>query len=158
MKKIAWGACALFVLAFSPAQAADEYKWIGQITEDGAALSFAIPQSDASKLDFHCDRRTKKIVVNYEHEPKDPRDGMKLTLQLSRKGNAAAANVNIATTGQRLELDDKFLLQGEIRMSPQLRRILSEGGTLLATVNGQTDEIPLDGAMQAARRLFASCP
>ena len=83
---------------------------------------------------------------------------MKLTLQLSRKGNAAAANVNIATTGQRLELDDKFLLQGEIRMSPQLRRILSEGGTLLATVNGQTDEIPLDGAMQAARRLFASCP
>jgi hypothetical protein len=136
---------------------ASDYKWIGQITEDGAALSYAIPESDAIKLDFHCDRKTKQIVVNYEHEPKDARDGMKLTLRLSRKGNEAA-NVSIATTGQRLELDDKFLLQGETRMSPQLRRILSEGGTLLAAVNGQTDEIPLDGAAQAARRLFASCP
>lgn len=137
--------------------AASEYKWIGQITEDGAALSYAIPESDAIKLDFHCDRKTKKIVVNYEHEPKDAKDGIKRTLRLSRKGTETAS-VNIAMTGERLELDDKFLFQGETRMSPQLRRILSEGGTLLATVNGQPDEIPLDGVAQAARRLFASCP
>jgi len=128
----------------SPAAASD-YKWIGQITEDGAALSYAIPESDAIKLDFHCDRKTKKIVVNYEHEPKDAKDGIKRTLRLSRKGNDAVASVNIAMTGERLELDDKFLFQGETQMSPQLRRILSEGGTLLATVNGQPDEIPLNG-------------
>lgn len=43
-------------------------------------------------------------------------------------------------------------------MSLDLRRLLSEGGTLLVTVNGQTEEIPLTGIAKQTRFLFASCP
>jgi hypothetical protein len=157
MRKIVW-ASSLFAAVFSSPVSAADYKWIGQITEDGAALSYAIPESDAIKLDFHCDRKTRNIVVNYEHEPKDARDGVRLTISLSLKAGDAPASVNIPAAGQRLELDDKYLLQGETRMSPQLRRILSDTGTLLVAVESRTEEIPLKGAAQAARRLFASCP
>lgn len=154
--------CSLFSLAALglafPACAADEYKWIGQISEDGAALSYAIPASDAIRIDFHCDRKTRKLVVNFEHEPKTAKDRMQFTVRLSVRGRGPGVSVDIPMKGERLELDDKFVLQGETRMSPQLRRILSEGGTLLLAVDDRTEEIPLTGVAQAARQLLASCP
>lgn len=157
MKKALF-AFVLWGLSLGAAVAADDYRWIGQITEDGAALRYGIPESDAIKIDFHCDRATKKIVVSYENEPKDAKDGMRLTLRLSIKGRGPADGVAVAVTGERLALDDKFVLQGEIRMSPQLRRILAAEGVLLAEAGGLAEEIPLKGAGRAARQLLASCP
>jgi len=147
-----WGLCC------GAAAAADDYRWIGQITEDGAALRYGIPDSDAIKIDFHCDRATKKIAVSYEHEPKDAKDGMRLTLRLSARGRGPADGIAFAVSGERLALDDKFVLQGEIRMSPQLRRILAADGVLRVEAGGLVEEIPLPGAGRAARQLFATCP
>lgn len=158
MKKITFVASLGFLSFPHLPVLADDYRWIGQITEDGAALSYAIPDSDGIRLDFHCDRKTKKIVVNYEHEPRAAKDGSKFDIRLSVRGRDQGISVSIPSVGQRLELDDKFSLQGETRMSPQLRRILSEGGSLLVTVNGQEEEIPLKGVALAARRLLATCP
>jgi hypothetical protein len=150
---------ALVFCGYVSVSAASEYKWIGQITEDGAALSYAIPQSDAIRIDFHCDRKTRKIVVNFEHEPQAAKDGMQATLWLSLRGRDPRVDaVNIPMTGKRLELDDKFVFQGETRMTPQLRLILSSDGVLLVTLGSQSEEIPLEGAAQAARQLFGSCP
>jgi hypothetical protein len=159
MKNVTLAAALLTILLalHSPANAADEYKWIGQVTEEGASLSYAIPESDAIKIDFHCERKTRKIAVSLEHEPKTAKDGIRLTARLSVRGRDAES-INLVMTGQRLELDDKFLLQGETRMSPQLRRILAEGGTLIVAVDGRTEEIPLKGVAMAARQLLASCP
>lgn len=140
------------------AASASEYRWIGQITEDGAALSYAIPESDGIKIDFHCDRKTRAIVVNYDHEPKAAKDGGKFDLQLSVRGRDAGLSVKIAAIGRRLELDDLFVLQGQTRMTPALRRLLAEGGTLLVQVDGKAEEIPLKGITAAAKQLFASCP
>lgn len=161
MKCFAFLLSALFVLGFyssSPVNAASDYKWIGQITEDGASLSYAIPNSDAIRLDFHCDRKTRMVIVNFEHEPKTAKDGMQFTVRLSVRGRDPGVSLDIPMKGERLGLDDKFVLQGETRMSQQLRRILSEGGTLLVAVDDRTGEIPLKGVAQAARQLFASCP
>lgn len=138
--------------------AANEYRWIGQITEDGAALTYAIPESDGIKIDFHCDRKTRTIVVNYAHEPKDAKDGMQANIVLSVRGRDPGLRVVIPASGRRLELDDLFSLQGEIRASPQLRRVLADGGSLTITVLGAMEEIPLQGITQAARRLFTTCP
>ncbi len=149
----------LYALALAGALplAASEYKWIGQITEDGAALSYAVPESDAIKIDFHCDRKTKKIVINYDHEPKESKNGMKLALRLSNN-RPNAPSVHIPAVGQRLELDDRFVLQGETRMTPQLRRILSEEGVLAIAADTHVEEISLKGVTRASRQLFASCP
>lgn len=137
---------------------AGEYRWIGQITEDGSALSYAIPESDGIKIDFHCDRKTRAIVVNYAREPKAAKDGGKFNIRVSVRGRDPGLNVTIAATGQRLELDDLFVLQGQTRMTPALRRLLAEGGTLLVEVDGRPEEIPLKGIAAAAKQLFASCP
>lgn len=147
---------AFFWLIAAPATA-NEYKWIGQVTEDGSALTYAIPNSDAIKIDFHCDRKTRKIVVNLQHEPKDAKDGMSATIRISLRGREAGG-INIAATGQRLELDDSFAFQGETRMSPQLRAILVSEGTMQVAIGGQTEEIPLQGAGRVAQHLFRSCP
>jgi len=157
MKRTSFAFLFLAAAAGVPA-IADEFKWIGQITEDGSALSYAIPQSDAIKLDFHCERKTRNIVVNFEHEPKNAKDGMQVMMRLSVRGRDTGISADIPATGRRSELDDKFIFQGNIRMSPQLRRILSEGGTLLVAIAGQTEEIPLKGIAGAGRQLFASCP
>jgi hypothetical protein len=157
MKRTILALCFLVASAESFCVASD-YRWIGQITEDGAALSYAIPQSDAIKLEFHCERKTRNIVVNFEYEPKDAKDGMRVTMRLSVHGRDAGIGTDIPATGKRSDLDDKFIFQGEMRMSPQLRRVLSEGGTLLVTIAGQTEEIPLKGIASAGRQLFASCP
>ncbi len=154
----------IFFLAFSIALAgvlpadASEYRWIGQITEDGSALSYAIPESDGIKIDFHCDRKTRAIVVNYEHQPKAAKGGGKFDIRLSVRGRDPGVSVTIAATGQRLELDDLFVLQGQTRMTPALRRLLADGGALLVEVDGKAEEIPLKGITAAARQLFASCP
>lgn len=152
-------AAAFFLLiCFGFPATASEYRWIGQITEDGAALSYAIPESDAIKLDFHCDRKTKKIVVNYAHEPKGAKDGMRLAVRLSVRGQKGDGGIEIPMKGERLELDDTFLLQGEIPMSLRLRQILASEGVLLLATNGYTEEIALKGISQAARQLRSSCP
>jgi hypothetical protein len=159
MKRIA--ELVLVSLAIGPSVAtvaASDYKWIGQITEDGAALSYAIADSDGIKLDFHCDRKTRKIVVNYDYKPKTVKDGLKAEIQLSIRGRDPGLGVIIPAAGSRQELDDLFTLQGETRMSPSLRRILSEGGSLLVTVENRVEEIPLKGIAVAARQLFAACP
>ncbi len=154
--RLSFAAAALGV-AF-PAFAVSEYRWIGRANEAGASLSYAIPESDAIKLDFHCERSTKRILVSYEHEPKGAKEGMKITLRLSRKGGDASGSVSIPAAGQRLELDDKFLFEGETRMSPALRRILADEGTLLVSADGHVENIPLKGVSRAARPLIASCP
>lgn len=154
----------LFLLAFSiclagamPAGASD-YRWIGQITEDGAALRYAIPESDGIKIDFHCDRKTRAIVVNYEHEPKSAKDGAKFDIRLSLRGKASGPSVTIAAIGRRLELDDLFVLEGQTRMTPALRGLFLESGTLLVQVDGKAEEIPLKGITAAVKQLLASCP
>lgn len=158
MYKVTWFVSALFVFSLPTVAISDEYKWIGQITEDGAALSYAIAESDAIKIDFHCERKTRNIVVNFEHEPKDAIDGMRVTMRLTVRGRDPGVAFDIPASGRRLELDDKFVFQGNTRMSPQLRRILAEGGTLLVAIAGQTEEIPLKGIGVATRQLFAYCP
>jgi hypothetical protein len=153
------GYVAAFLAAAAPLPAAASgYQWIGQITEDGAALGYAIPNSDGIKLDFHCDRKTRKIVVNYDHEPKAAKDGASFEMQLSVRGRDSGVTVSIPARGRRLELDDVYALQGETRMSPGLRRLLSEGGTLLVKVNGSVEEIPLKGIGTAKKQLLAACP
>ncbi len=158
MKSISVGAVFVFLLAYPASAGANDYQWIGQITEDGASLSYAIPESDGIKLDFHCDRKTRAIVVNYDHEPAGAKDGAKYDIELSLRGRDAGLRVVVPATGQRLELDDLFVLQGQTRMTPGLRRVLSEGGTLLVKVHGRVEEIPLKGIGAATRQLLAACP
>ena len=158
MKSSFLAALLLTIVLYSPVSTASEYKWMGQITEDGARLVYGIPNSDGIQLDFHCERKTRRIVVVFFHEPKEAQNGMRRTVRLMVIGRDPGLAVEISATGRRDELDDRFVFQGETRMSPQLRRILSEGGTLIAAIDADAAEIPLKDIAKETRQLFASCP
>lgn len=149
---------AFFAFAVSPVIAADEYRWLGEKIEDGAVLRYAIPESDAVQLDFQCERKSGKLIVTLEHEPIVAKDGVKVDFLLKRLHTGPKDEIRIRATGHRLELDDKFILEGETRMLAKLRRILEGGGTLIVRVEDGALEIPLKGAAAAARHLFAACP
>jgi hypothetical protein len=102
----------LTVVAVSRTLASDEYKWIGQITEDGARLVYGIPNSDGIQLDFHCERKTRKIVVVFFHEPKDAANDIRRTIRLTVAGRDTGIAVDIPSVGRRDELDDRFVFQG----------------------------------------------
>lgn len=137
---------------------ADEYKWLGNQDEEAATLSYAIPESDALKIDFRCERKTRRVTVTFEHEPPVAKDGIRATIRLTSRETSADVVVNVPATGERLELDDKFVFQGETPMSGNLRRILLDGKVLVVAIDGRREEIPLKGAAQAARHLLATCP
>lgn len=149
---------AVLACAAAPAIAADEYRWHGHITEEGGALSYAIPDSDGIKLDFHCERKTRKIVVTYEHEPQGIKDKDKVFVRFSLRGRNPGPALTLHAAAERLDLNDTFILVGETRMGADLRQLLTEGGTLLVTVNGRSEEIPLAGIAKQTRYLFAACP
>lgn len=52
---------------------------------------------------------------------------MRRRVRLTLIGRDPGIIVEIPAIGRRDELDDRFVFQGEIRMSPPLRRVLSEG-------------------------------
>lgn len=137
---------------------ADDYKWLGNEDDEAATLSYAIPESDAIRIDFRCERKTRRVTVTFEHEPPVAKDRVRVTIRLSAQGIGADTAVSVPAMGERLELDDRFVFQGEIAMSGNLRRILLEGKALVVTVGGQREEISLKGAAQAARHLLAACP
>lgn len=151
----------LFVLCASLASQAlaqsDDYKWIGQKTEDGASLPYAIPESDAVTIGFYCNTKTRRVTLSFEHEPINPKNGVKVNINLDLLGGGDTKSVTVPTTGQRLELDDKFVLEGETALSADLQRILTSEGTLVILVEDGTMEIPLAGAKAEARHLIAAC-
>lgn len=136
---------------------ADDYKWIGQKTEDGASLLYAIPESDAVTIGFYCNTKTRRVTVSFEHEPTGAKDDVMVKINLALLGGDAKRSVTVQTARQRLELDDKFVLEGETTLSADLQRILTTEGTLVIAVEDGTQEIPLAGAKTEARHLLSAC-
>ncbi len=146
---------AISAEAFVSAARAQEMRWIGDSYEEGASLIYGIPESDAALLAFHCDRDSRIVAVSLEYEPVDAEDGVEVDVELALLGGSP--RVLIRTGGIRLEVDDKFVLEGETELTDTLQQLLASDGTLLVTVEDGAQEIPLAGAREAARHLFAAC-
>ena len=139
-----------FVIA---AKASDEPRWFGSKDEQGASLIYGIPQSGYGPLSFSCTRKGEPLRFSLEHEPVKAKIGVRVTVILAASG----IEIGIPTVGQRLEMDDLFVLNGRVRLDDKLKRLLTSGKTLEVRVEDGAAEYPLAGAPEAARALFQHC-
>ncbi len=141
-------------LAVSAAQAADGGRqWIGAASAEGASLIYGTPQSDDVVLRFACDPATKELTAAFGFEPVGAADGMELDLELSSQGGSLVLHA----TGQRMLMDDSFVLEAKAPFDPALRDIITEGETLFVMAEDGVEEIPLAGAAEQAAAFFQEC-
>jgi hypothetical protein len=135
------------------ASAQEVRQWIGIAGPNGASLLYGTPQSDDIVVGFWCERATDELVVSFRFEPVGAADGMEIDMELSSE----AGSVVLPATGERMLLDDAFVLEARTELDPVLRRIISEGVTLSIMVQDGVEEIPLAGAAEEAAALFEAC-
>jgi hypothetical protein len=133
--------------------AADGPRWFGTHIEGGAQLIYGTPNSGHIVLSFACRGKAEPLEFTFAHEPIDARPGVRMTVFLA----AGDLEISIPTRGERLEMDDQFILSGSVPLDNRLRRLLSTGSNLEVRVDDGVEDYPLDGAAEAAAELFARC-
>ncbi|MEQ1944767.1 hypothetical protein ABMA32_20315 [Mesorhizobium sp. VNQ89] len=133
--------------------AAQERTSIGHSYEDGAALVYGVPDSRDMTLSFDCATNSDTLAFVYAFEPQNASDGMKVEVLL-RSGDVA---VPVATVGSRLEMDDIFVLEGELKFDSRTAGIITSAGFLQISVGEQSEGIPLAGSRAAATSLLDAC-
>ncbi|TWT13613.1 hypothetical protein [Reyranella sp. CPCC 100927] len=144
---------AVAALSCARTASADERQWIGTANVGSVVLAYGTPDSDDMAISFSCDPATKALTVSVIVEPADAKDGMRVDVVLASESGQVVLNA----TGERLAMDDSFMLHATTRLDPSLRRILTEGRTLTIRVPGSTDRIPLAGAREQAQKLIDAC-
>ncbi|MDH4441736.1 MAG: hypothetical protein QE284_15280 [Rhizobium sp.] len=145
------GALVCLVLA-PPASAQEKLEWLGWSGEGAASLVYGVAESDHVLLSLSCDQGSPIRLV-YPYEPKHVRDdgAYDLTLQVGKQ------TLSMKTTGTRLEMDDLFILEGDLPKGTNLVSLLTGGKILTVGVDKDLSELPLEGAAQAASALLEIC-
>lgn len=145
---------ALFGIATVPGASAEEkLDWHGWSGEGSASLVYGMAESDYVLVSLSCEQAGSPIRLVYPYEPKQPKDGGTYDLTLK----AGKETVSLKTTGIRLEMDDLFILEGELPKGTNLVGILTGGKTLTVEVDTVVTELPLEGAATAGSALFEIC-
>jgi len=139
-------------LAASPALA-DDMQWIGQSYDDGASLQYGVPESGIVDITFACEKGSDRLDFTYAFEPDNAKVGMKMDVQLAAGGKT----LTIPTTGERLEMDDLFVLGGRTKLDANLIAMLSAKGKMIIKVGKESDSYPLAGAKKAAADILRIC-
>lgn len=143
---------ALLVALVAPAHA-QERIWIGSAHDDGASLVYGTPESGDLALSFDCAKGSDALAFSYAFEPVNATDGVKVEVTLQ----AGDIIVPIETIGARLEMDDLFVLEGQTKLDNRFVDLITSSGILQIFVEDGSEEIPLDGAREAAESLTRTC-
>lgn len=148
---------ALFAagLLLAPSVAsADEVKWFVLPGEtEGAVLIYGTPDSGYAPLSFRCDGKGGALDATIEHEPINATNGVKVETFFS----AGDIEIQVATTGTRLDMDDLFILEGKTPLDKRFQDMITSSGPLTMTIEDGAEEYPLDGASDPAREFFKLC-
>lgn len=144
---------ALVALASGPSASAQEkLEWLGWSGEGAASLVYGVAESDHVLLSLSCEQGSPIRLV-YPYEPRQARDGgaYDLTLKVGKQ------TLSMETTGTRLEMDDLFILEGDLPKGTSLVGLLTGGDILTVGVDKDVSELPLGGAATAASALLEIC-
>lgn len=154
LKSISLVVAALIALvAARPVVSEERLEWIGWSGEGAASLVYGIANSDHVILSLACQEGGGPVMLVYPHEPKGAEDGAFYSLDL-RSGDR---NLTISTKGVRLEMDDLFILEGELQRKEDLVGLLNGGETLTVVVGQDVTELPLAGASVAGSAFLEVC-
>lgn len=139
--------------AHRPSAAEEELTWIGWVGEGAASLAYGLAESDYVLLSLACEKPGGPVLVYFPHEPEGARDGARYQLILETGSRAAT----IETTGRRMEMDDLFILEGELQSGEELKALLGGTESLKISVAEHVTELPLATVGEAAREFLAVC-
>lgn len=152
MKAPVFTCFVLMIIAAGPSAAQDRV-WIGHSYEEGAALIYGVPDSGDMTLSFDCATKSGTLAFVYAFEPANAVEGAKVDVLLQ----TGEVNLPVATTGARLEMDDIFILEGEVKFDAMTARLFTSDGVLRIQVGDDSETIPLEGAREAAQALLQTC-
>lgn len=141
------------LIATSASAAEDKPRWIGSAVQEGASLLYGLPNTGDVQLSFSCGRKGEVLEFSFDHEPRSAKNGMKVALSLSANG----VEIKIPTVGERMEMDDQFVLSGRIPLDDRLKKLLTSNGILKVRARKRSIEFPLAGVAEAARPLLERC-
>jgi hypothetical protein len=144
---------AIALLGTCAGSRAEDLSWFTLSEGRGATLIYGIPDSGYAPISFRCERPDGNLAVVIDHEPINAVEGMSMEVLLS----AGDIEVPVATKGARLEMDNLFILEGEIPLDARLEGLLTSAGPLNVTIEDGAEEYPLADAEQAVRDLVAAC-
>lgn len=144
---------ALALALISSSALADDMEWIGQSYEEGASLLYGVPESGIVDITLSCEKGSDRLSFIYAYEPPNAKVGMKLDVHLTAGGKT----LTIATTGDRLEMDDLFVLEGSTRLDSILISMILAKGEMIIKVGTDSDRYPLAGAKKAAADILKTC-
>lgn len=148
-----WAIWGLLALATPALAAGTPMQWQVRDGDPGPLLAWEQPDTDNQPLLFACDVSRRVLGISLVHEPAEARDGMMVQTEWSSE----AGQARFAMRGQRVELDDLFILTAETALTPDFARLLSAGRTLTIRIAGRVETIPLDGAAAGVARLRRRC-
>ena len=125
--------------------AEDDLGWHGNVHDGMATLFWGIPQSGYAEIAFSCHSGSQGAGFVFAFAPIHAVDGVEVTVTLE----AGDIAIPIRTTGALMQMDDQFLLEGQVAVDAQLVALLDAPGLLSVFVEDGSVEYPLDGAREA---------
>ncbi|KRA44662.1 hypothetical protein ASD80_05840 [Devosia sp. Root635] len=133
--------------------AQEDPGWHGSVYDGMATLFYGIPQSDHAEISLACQAGSDTATFVFAFAPIAAVDGVQVQVTLE----AGNVSLPIQTTGALMQMDDLFLLEGEVAVDTRLIDLLGSDGMLSVFVEDGAAEYPLDGARQAAAALIETC-
>lgn len=137
----------------SAANAEEALGWYGEAGEHGASLFYGVPESDHAPLSFSCERGDTDLAFVFAFDPVNVSAGDKVEVLLQ----AGDLEVPIVTTLVLIEMDNSFILKGRTVLDARLADLITSRGTLTIFTEDGAEELPLEGAREAATGLIATC-
>jgi hypothetical protein len=146
-------ALAASLMLSAGAMAQDDPGWHGNEYDGMATLFYGVPQSDHVEIALSCQAGSNAANFVFAFAPIQAVDGVQVQVTLE----AGDIALPIQTTGALMQMDDLFLLEGEVTVDARLIDLLGSPGKLSVFVEDGAAEYPLEGALDAAAALIEAC-
>lgn len=142
-------------LALSPINLAhaEDFQWLNYIGQDRALFLYGVPETDFVPLAFECSNGRQELHFSYWHEPANARDGMDVPVMLHGGGQS----ISLTTKGTRWEMDDLFVIEGNLPLDDTFIAIFTSTGVLSVELSDAIEEYPLEGAREVLKPFVAAC-
>ncbi|MGE0502710.1 MAG: hypothetical protein AB7I79_18460 [Rhizobiaceae bacterium] len=143
---------ALALLLAQPVSAA-EMTWFGGGDELNAELRYGTADKSDTPISFYCTPHVKIVYVDYDFKPANATEAMEIDFTLS----AGGIDIEVGAIGYGIEMDDGFVLEGQILFDQKFLDFIASDGVITATAEGKTEEFPLAGAKEVSGPLLETC-
>ena len=145
-------AAALLAFIAHPASAA-EMAWYSGADELNAELRYGTADKSDTPISFWCTPYVDIVYVAYDFRPANATEAMQTAFTLS----AGGITIEVGAIGYGIEMDNGFVLEGQMIFDEEFKRFITSDGVLTATSEGKSETFPLEGVKEKVGVLLEMC-